>query len=36
MRIDPQLSLPVPAAAKPALIAAPVPPLEPPATRLGS
>ena len=33
MRIDPQVSLPMPAAAKLAAIAAPVPPLEPPGLR---
>ena len=36
MRIDPQVSEPNPAAAKLAATAAPVPPLEPPGTRLGS
>ena len=33
MRIDPHVSLPIPTAAKFALIAAPVPPLEPPGLR---
>jgi len=33
MRIDPQVSLPMPTAAKLAAIAAPVPPLEPPGLR---
>ena len=36
MRIDPQVSLPMPAAAKLAPIAAPVPPLDPPGTRYRS
>ena len=33
MRIEPQVSLPMPTAAKLAAIAAPVPPLEPPGLR---
>ncbi len=33
IRIEPQVSLPIPAAAKLAATAAPVPPLEPPGTR---
>ena len=36
MRIDPQVSDPMPKAAKPAATAAPVPPLEPPGLRRGS
>ena len=36
MRIDPQVSLPIPAAAKLAPTAAPVPPLDPPGTRCRS
>ena len=36
MRIDPQVSLPMPAAAKLAATAAPVPPLDPPGLRDGS
>jgi hypothetical protein len=36
MRIDPQVSLPMPAAAKLAPTAAPVPPLDPPGTRYRS
>ena len=36
MRIDPQVSLPMPAAAKLAPTAAPVPPLDPPGTRCRS
>ncbi len=36
MRIDPQVSLPMPAVAKLAPMAAPVPPLEPPGTRIKS
>ena len=33
IRMDPQVSLPIPAAAKLAAMAAPVPPLEPPGLR---
>ena len=36
MRIEPQVSLPHPIAAKLAAMAAPVPPLEPPGFRVGS
>ena len=36
MRMEPQVSLPIPNAAKPAATAAPVPPLEPPGLRDGS
>ena len=36
MRIDPQVSLPMPAVAKLAPMAAPVPPLDPPGTRIKS
>ena len=36
MRIDPQVSVPMPAAAKLAATAAPVPPLDPPGLRVGS
>ena len=35
-RMDPHVSVPIPAAAKPAATAAPVPPLEPPGLRVGS
>ena len=36
IRIDPQVSLPMPAAAKLAATAAPVPPLDPPGLRVGT
>src|SRR4051812_34448238 len=36
LRIDPQVSVPIPAAAKLAATAAAVPPLDPPGLRLGS
>ena len=36
IRIDPQVSLPMPADAKLAATAAPVPPLDPPGLRVGS